>query len=251
MKKLIIVLTSLMLSSVGNMANAAKKIKTTQDSISYALGYVVGGQQLSNFLIEKYGCDKELFLKAVTDAINGDSSVMTQTKAAKVMERADYDKHVADEKKKDVAYKKQKSDNDKYLNNNLKRTGFEEIENSWNKNDKGIQRRIIKVGKGETPTTSSAVKFNYMYRLTDGTVISKSDADMPTEGIVGNLLPGLQDALTHMPVGSKWEVVIPSELGFDKEEQYYDNGKVMIPANSILIFEIELLNCGMPEDLDF
>ena len=60
----------------------------------------------------------------------------------------------------------------------------------------------------------------------------------------------LQDALTSMPVGSKWEIVIPSELGFDKEEQYYDDGRVMIPANSILIFELELLNTGTPEDMN-
>lgn len=247
MKKLIILLLAAF--AMNSMA-ANKKIKTSQDSISYALGYIVGGQQLSTFMINKYGCDKELFLKAVTDAINGDSTIMNQSKASAVMQQADNNKRIAEEKTKNANYLTAKFKNDEYLDENLKKPGFVEIENSWDSTARGIQRKIVTVGDGEVPTASSAVKFNYSYRLTDGTLVSKSEIDEPTEGLVGNLLPGLQEAITHMPVGSKWEVVIPSELGFDKEEQYYDDGRVMVPANSILIFDVELLNTGTPEEFD-
>jgi FKBP-type peptidyl-prolyl cis-trans isomerase len=248
MKKIIILIAALFTLQMANAGG--KKLKTSQDSISYAVGYIVGGQQLSSFIISKYGCNKEVFLKAVTDAINGDSTTMNQNKATKIMQKADDKISEKEEDKKENAYKTAKAVNDRYLDDNLKRSGYKEIPNSWDSTARGVQYRVIKAGDGETPTASSAVKFNYSYRLTDGTLISKSSDGEPTEGQISNLLPGLQDALTSMPVGSKWEIVIPSELGFDKEEQYYDDGRVMIPANSILIFELELLNTGTPEDID-
>ena len=250
-KKIIAISLLMMTSNVANIsAGQSKKLKTKQDSISYALGYIVGGQQLGSFMVNKYGCDKELFLKAVADALYGDSATMGQQSATRLMNEADKIKREEEDKEKNINYEKQKAINNKYLDENIKKSGFAEIENSWNKQDRGIQRRIITQGTGEIPTTSSVVKFNYSYKLTDGTLVSKSDGDYPAESVVSTLLPGLQDALTHMKVGSKWEVVIPSELGFDKEEQYKDNGKILVPANSILIFELELLNCGAPEGFE-
>ena len=85
----------------------------------------------------------------------------------------------------------------------------------------------------------------------NGTLISQSKNGEPIEGLVRNLLPGLQDALVEMPVGSRWEIVIPSELAFDKDEQTFEDGHTMVPANSILIFDVELLNTGTPEDIDY
>ncbi len=228
----------------------ATKIKTSQDSISYALGYIVGGQQLSSYMIKKYNCNKEVFLKAIEDALNSDSTIMGQKKASNVIERADNQVKITEENQKEQVYLKAKISNDAYLKKNLQRSGFEEIPNSWDSTANGIQRKIITEGDGDVPTMSSAVKFNYKYSLTDGTLISKSDDDQPTIGMVGNLLPGLQDALTNMPVGSKWEIVMPSEMGFDKEPQYNEAGKEIVPANSILIFDLELLSTGTPEDLD-
>ena len=87
MKKIIILIAALFTLQMANAGG--KKLKTSQDSISYAVGYIVGGQQLSSFIISKYGCNKEVFLKAVTDAINGDSTTMNQNKATKIMQKAD------------------------------------------------------------------------------------------------------------------------------------------------------------------
>lgn len=230
---------------------ASGKIKTSQDSISYALGYVIGGQQVSKALLEKYGCNKELFIKALTDALNGDSSTMTQVKANAIMRSADQKIEDSEDNKKNQAYFEAKIKNDQYMAGVKADSRFAEIPNSWDSTATGVYRRVITEGDGETPTASSAVKFNYKYKLTNGKVVSESKSGEPIEGLINTLLPGLQDALVQMPVGSKWEIVIPSELAFDKDEQYNSDGSVMVPANSILIFELELINTGTPEEIDF
>ncbi len=248
MKKHLFAILSIMFALNGM---AATKIRTAQDSISYALGYVVGGQQLSKSMIERYGCSKETFLKAVQDALNNDSSTMTQLQANAYMHKAETKYLTKVNKKKDAAYNEAKGKNNEYLAAIKRDNQYKELPNSWDSTSCGVLRKILKAGSGEKPTVSSAVKFNYSYKLTNGTVISKSKAGEPIEGLVSNLLPGLQDALVEMPVGSRWEIVIPSELAFDKDEQNFEDGRTMIPANSILIFDIELLNTGTPEDIDY
>lgn len=249
MKKLALLL--LLTLPLGLNCQAATKIKTTKDSLSYALGYIVGGQQLSNFLVGKYGCNKELFLKAVQDALYNDASTMTQEEANVYMHKAEARYQAQENSKKNTAYQIAKVQNDVYLSSKRADKQYKEIPNSWDSTQCGVFRKIIKNGSGEKPTVSSAVKFSYSYRLTNGKLVSQSKQGEAIEGLVGNLLPGLQDALVQMPVGSKWEIVIPSELAFDKDEQLSDDGNVMVPANSILIFDIELLNTGTPEEIDY
>lgn len=248
MKKHLLVIMAIMFA-VNSMA--ATKIKTRQDSISYALGYIVGGQQLSKTMIERYGCSKETFLKAVQDALNNDSATMTQVKANAYMHQAEMRYLAKENSKKDAAYKEALGKNNEYLASIKRNSQYKELPNSWDSTSCGVLRKIIKQGAGERPTVSSAVKFNYSYKLTNGTIISQSKPGEPIEGLVSNLLPGLQDALVEMPVGSRWEIVIPSELAFDKDDQHFEDGRTMVPANSILIFDVELLNTGTPEDIDY
>ena len=245
MKKKSFIFTLIMVA-VSVCGQAATKLKTQKDSVSYALGYIMGTED-GYYMIKKYDGDKKVFAEGLQDAFNGDVSVMSKPQAMQVVRRMEESGASKRASQKEKEYEKARTQNKAYLDAK-KREGYVELPNSWDSTKAGVERKVLKAGTGEVPTVSSAVKFNYAFRLTDGTLISKS-GNQPTEGVVSTLLPGLQDALTSMPVGSKWEVVIPSELGYDKEAQYYDDGRVMIPANSILVFEIELLNAGMPEDI--
>ena len=102
----------------------------------------------------------------------------------------------------------------------------------------GLQYRIIKEGKGAIPTKDDKVKVLYTGKLIDGTVFDSTDnrnGEPATFG-VGQVISGWTEALTMMPVGSKWEVFIPQELG------YGANGAGnSIEPYSALIFEVELL----------
>ena len=96
----------------------------------------------------------------------------------------------------------------------------------------GVQYKVLTQGNGEVPTATSKVKVNYEGRLVDGTVFDSSyERKQPATFGCNQVIK----ALTQMPVGSKWEIYIPQELGYGSREA----GK--IPPFSALIFTVELL----------
>ena len=100
----------------------------------------------------------------------------------------------------------------------------------------GVQYKVLVQGKGEIPTATSRVKVNYEGRLVDGTVFDSSyERKKPATFGCNQVIKGWTEALTHMPVGSKWEIYIPQELGYGSREA----GK--IKPFSALIFTVELL----------
>lgn len=100
----------------------------------------------------------------------------------------------------------------------------------------GVQYKVLVQGSGETPTATSRVKVNYEGRLVDGTVFDSSyERKKPATFGCNQVIKGWTEALTHMPVGSKWEIYIPQEMGYGAREA----GK--IKPFSALIFTVELL----------
>ena len=100
----------------------------------------------------------------------------------------------------------------------------------------GLQYKIIKQGKGEIPTETSTVKVNYRGTLIDGTEFDSSyKRNKPMTFAANQVIKGWTEALTMMPVGSKWELYIPQELAYGSRNQG------QIKPFSTLIFEIELL----------
>jgi FKBP-type peptidyl-prolyl cis-trans isomerase FklB len=97
----------------------------------------------------------------------------------------------------------------------------------------GLQYKVITNGSGPKPGANDKVKITYKSYLIDGTMTDSA------EGLVfeaNKVIKGLQEALCMMPVGSKWEVYIPSDLAFGPK------GAGKIKPNSVMIFVIELLD---------
>lgn len=101
----------------------------------------------------------------------------------------------------------------------------------------GLQYKVLTQGTGAVPTTSDKVKVHYEGRLIDGTVFdaSKNHGDEPAEFRPTDVIKGWTEALTMMPVGSKWQVYIPFELAYGKREAG------QIKPYSALVFDIELV----------
>ena len=100
----------------------------------------------------------------------------------------------------------------------------------------GLQYKVLTAGTGEVPTATQKVKVNYEGRLIDGTVFDSSyKRNQPATFACNQVIKGWTEALTMMPVGSKWELYIPQELAYGDRE----SGK--IPPFSMLIFTVELL----------
>ena len=102
----------------------------------------------------------------------------------------------------------------------------------------GLQYEIIKEGKGAKPKATDKVRVHYHGTLINGVVFDSSvERGEPTEFPLNAVIPGWTEILQLMPVGSKWRVVIPSELAYGSRGA----GDVIRP-NMTLIFEIELLD---------
>lgn len=101
---------------------------------------------------------------------------------------------------------------------------------------KGIYYKVISTGKidGKHPTERSVVTVHYTGRTIDGKEFDSSLGGVPVAFRLNELIEGWIIAMQHMCVGDKWEIYIPAELGYGK---YSQPG---IPANSTLIFELEL-----------
>ncbi|RPG53617.1 MAG: FKBP-type peptidyl-prolyl cis-trans isomerase [Flavobacteriales bacterium TMED84] len=103
--------------------------------------------------------------------------------------------------------------------------------------ESGLQYLILSEGKGNNPTLNDNVTVHYHGTLIDGTIFDSSvDRKQPATFPLNGVIPGWQEALQMMSVGSKWKIFIPSELA------YAESGAGAIGPNSTLIFEVELLS---------
>jgi FKBP-type peptidyl-prolyl cis-trans isomerase FklB len=101
----------------------------------------------------------------------------------------------------------------------------------------GLQYKVMEPGEGEVPAPTDTVTFHYRGTLIDGSEIDNSyNRHEPVTIQADKTLPGWREALTQMPVGSKWQVVLPPELAFG------DEGAGPIEPGTTMIFEIELVS---------
>jgi FKBP-type peptidyl-prolyl cis-trans isomerase len=100
----------------------------------------------------------------------------------------------------------------------------------------GLQYTILEEGSGASPTRTDRVVVNYRGTFVDGTQFASSyDTGQPATLEVGQVIPGFQEGLQLMKLGSKWKLFIPPDIA------YGERGRQGVPPNSTLIYEIELL----------
>ncbi len=133
-------------------------------------------------------------------------------------------------KKQDAKNQRLAIDSKIFLEQNKQKDGVMTTES-------GLQYLILSEGKGNNPTLNDNVTVHYHGTLIDGTIFDSSvDRKQPATFPLNGVIPGWQEALQMMSVGSKWKIFIPSELA------YGESGAGAIGPNSTLIFEVELLS---------
>ena len=107
----------------------------------------------------------------------------------------------------------------------------------------GLQYKVLVKGEGEVPQKTDKVLVNYEGRLVDGTVFDASakHGDKPASFRADLVIKGWTEALTMMPVGSKWQLYIPQELA------YGERNMGNIKPYSTLIFDVELVGIDKPK----
>ena len=216
--------------------------KTTKKDKAYMAGLQIG-QQVSVDMFDGinqqiFGNDsvqslsKADFLAGFIAAVKGNAAFSLDSARVYVEKHADAIKAKALESR----YGENKAAGEAFLAENAKKEGVVTTES-------GLQYKVIKAGKGEVPTATSTVKVNYKGTLIDGTEFDSSyKRNEPTTFRANQVIKGWTEALTMMPVGSKWELYIPQELAYGARE----TGGSIKPF-SALIFEVELLEVVQPK----
>lgn len=169
--------------------------------------------------------NKERFVQGFRAAIAGDATMTGDSAQALATKQLDYYNSV----KMEAKYGKNRIEGEEFLKANAKKDSVVTTES-------GLQYKILTAGTGAVPTATQKVKVNYEGRLIDGTVFDSSyKRNQPATFGCNQVIKGWTEALTKMPVGSKWELYIPQELAYGSREA----GK--IPPFSMLIFTVELL----------
>jgi FKBP-type peptidyl-prolyl cis-trans isomerase FklB len=203
------------------------KLETQKDKVSYSIGLSIG----TNLKRDSISLNHEVFLRGIVDAM-GDTThrLMTENEMRECMTAfQDSMKTKAMETARANAMKNQK-DGEAFLAENARKPGVVTLPS-------GLQYLVITEGHGKKPAATSTVTTNYSGKLLDGTEFDSSyKRGQPATFPVNGVIKGWTEALQLMPVGSKWQLFIPSSLA------YGDNGAGnVIPPGATLIFEVELL----------
>ncbi|KAA1262501.1 FKBP-type 22 kDa peptidyl-prolyl cis-trans isomerase [Rubripirellula obstinata] len=226
-----ITLAPMMTSNVMSQDAAAKEKTAKSDakpnpkSIGYFLGISMG-QQMAQSGIALEDFDQKSMMRGFVDGMNKKDSVLTDdqlksTQAALTeLLQARREAMVEDMKAEGVAFLAANKDKD----------GVKTLES-------GLQYKVIEAGEGESPAATDTVKVHYTGKLINGKTFDSSiQRGQPATFRVGQVIPGWQEGIQKMKVGSKWMLYIPSDLA------YGANGSPgAIGPHQVLVFEVELL----------
>lgn len=130
---------------------------------------------------------------------------------------------------------------------------------AWASVPKGLEVDTITVGSGPSPSATDVVFVRYTGKLADGTVFDQSqDVPLPIEGIfpegtplpLDRMIPGFRDGAQQMQRGGSYVMNIPSDQGYGEEGQSDQAGNEVIPPNSDLVFEVELVDFMSQQDFE-
>jgi FKBP-type peptidyl-prolyl cis-trans isomerase len=208
------------------------KLESNIDSVSYAIGVLVGANNLKQLESAPGGSEinKEAMASAFRVASLGEEAALTEEQANGVVQRFF-------ESAGQRQAQKALEEGNAFLEKNKARTGVTTTAS-------GLQYEVITAGTGALPLATDQVRVHYHGTLINGKVFDSSvDRGEPVVFGVNQVIPGWTEALQLMPVGSKWKIYLPSAIAYGDRGAGGDIG-----PNSVLIFEVELLEIVKPQE---
>ena len=207
-------------------AQDAPALKTEKEKLSYAMGMDLGNQLKTRSV----DIDPAIFGRGLADALAGSKTLLTAEEAKAIiteLQKAMLVKQAAEAK---VVGDKNKAEGDAYMAANKAKEGVISLPS-------GIQYKILTAGTGKQPTIEDTVVCQYRGTLIGGKEFDSSyKTGQPATFPLKKVIKGWSEVLQLMPVGSKWQVVIPPALAYGERGASADIG-----PNATLIFEIELV----------
>jgi FKBP-type peptidyl-prolyl cis-trans isomerase len=229
-KQLLLLCVVVALASCGKNSITGTKVQTANDSLSYAFGVNVYSQLKADSIFLK----PELFAKGMMEAAT--AKPMMTDEACKGFIISFMNKRENEKKQKEAEMNKIKyagliAQGDSFLQKNKQNPGVVVTAS-------GLQYKIIKLGTGPKPIPSDVVKVHYTGTLINGQKFDSSyDRKQPAQFLLQGVIKGWVEGLQLMPVGSKFVLYIPAELGYGANQ-----ASEVIKPYSTLIFEVELLD---------
>ncbi|MDA3979601.1 FKBP-type peptidyl-prolyl cis-trans isomerase [Gallibacterium sp. AGMB14963] len=190
---------------------------------SYGIGLQIGQQLLASQL----DVEATAIAKGIFDVLNQNTPALDQQQLAEAIQQLQQ----RVEEKQQLLFKEIEEAGKAFLAENRQHKDVVETES-------GLQYQILTKGEGKVPAKTDKVRVHYTGSLIDGTVFDSSvQRGQPAEFPVNGVIAGWIEALSMMPVGSKWRLVIPHNLAYGER-----GAGASIPPFSTLIFEVELLD---------
>ncbi len=230
----IIALVALVISNKVSFAEQAGKkeigkdaLKTEEEVASYGMGLGMGKTFLKKINFE---LNMDLFIKGLEDGLSEDGKQLMTDEEIRTQMQAFQQKMM---KKQGEESKKKGA---KFLKENKKKKGVVTLAS-------GLQYKVIKEGTGPIPKSTDTVKVHYKGTTIDGKEFDSSfKRKKPAKFSVNRVVKGWTEALLLMKVGSKWQLFIPSELGYGERGAGRNIG-----PNETLIFDVELISIEEPK----
>jgi FKBP-type peptidyl-prolyl cis-trans isomerase FklB len=203
---------------------------TALNTLTQRLSYIVGENMAHQLKNDGLDLDTDAIALAINDVMAGNPSRLSDAEKRSTVEQVQKESQERQMAVQAEQSAKNKAAGEAYLAENAKKEGVKTTAS-------GLQYKELVAGNGAKPSKSDRVKVHYHGTLIDGTVFDSSYARgepivFPVTGVIAGWIEGLQ----LMSVGSKFELVIPSNLA------YGVNGSVpVIGPDATLIFEVELL----------
>jgi FKBP-type peptidyl-prolyl cis-trans isomerase FklB len=200
---------------------------TQQQKVSYAIGMNLGRQ----FKAQSVDINVEMLVQGLRDAMSGGNTAMTDDEARAVMNA--FGEELRSKQAANMAQQGEKNakEGEAFLAANKTKEGVVTLPS-------GLQYKVLKEGTGPKPALTDTVVCHYRGTLIDGTEFDSSyKRNEPAKFPVNGVIKGWTEALQLMPVGSKWQLWVPSSLAYGER-----GVGPQIPPNTMLIFEVELIS---------
>jgi FKBP-type peptidyl-prolyl cis-trans isomerase FklB len=202
-------------------------LKTQKEKFSYAVGMKMG----ENFKKQSVPVDVSIYARGMKDALAGGKALMTDEEAQSAIQAVQKEMQAKMQEKAKEAADANKKEGEAFLAGNKGKEGVVVLPS-------GLQYKILKAGTGSKPTPTDSVVCNYSGKLLDGKEFDSSyKRGQPATFPVTGVIKGWTEALQLMPVGSKWQLFIPSDLAYGDRGAGADIG-----PGATLVFDVELMS---------
>jgi FKBP-type peptidyl-prolyl cis-trans isomerase len=208
-------------------------LKTQKDKVSYAIGMNVGKRVGAQIKQQSADVNQAVLLRGMKDALAGGKMLLTEDEERAVLTQLTVEARKKQEDQMKLAAEPNKKIGEEFLAANKAKDGVVTLPS-------GLQYKILTEGTGPKPSATDSVTCNYKGTLLNGNEFDSSyKRGHPETFQVGRVIKGWTEALQLMPVGSKWQLFIPSDLGYGDTGADPRSG---IGPGATLIFEVELLS---------